>query len=284
MSIRQRILDKLPGSLRVLLRKGRSHICYFRVQALATSLLGPQYRRSKFLLEIDLTWSCNLRCYNCNRSCEQAPTAEKMDVKQIQRFVKESIDVNQHWKQIRLLGGEPTLHPELFTILNILLDWQKSHSPNTKIELATNGYGHKVQEVIKRLPSKIKVDNTLKDSRVQPFETFNIAPDDCPEYINANYTNGCRVTNWDGIGLTPYGWYPCAVAGGIDRIIGLDLGRKRMPTSEDNMFDQMNVFCRLCGLFKRRYEDAPDGPLMSKSWEQAYKRHIEEAPSKLTRY
>ncbi|MEJ2611879.1 MAG: radical SAM protein [Candidatus Thiodiazotropha sp.] len=279
----QRILSRLPASLRSLILKASGFLGYFRVQAPVTSLLGPQYRRSRVFVEIDLTWSCNLRCYNCNRSCEQAPTSERMDAKQIKRFVKESIATNQQWELIRVLGGEPTLHPEFFTIIDTLLDWQRSHSPNTKIELVTNGFGQKVQKAIKRLPPEIIVDNTFKDSRVQPFMTFNVAPDDCPEYSNANYTNGCLVTKWAGIGLTPYGWYPCAVAGGIDRIIGLDIGRKSMPTSEDDMFDQMNVFCRLCGLFKRRYEKSPDGPVMSKSWKEAYKQH-REAPSKLTRY
>ena len=52
--------------------------------------IGPRYRRSRTRVELDITWACNLRCFNCNRSCEQAPTGESMTLDQIRRFVDES--------------------------------------------------------------------------------------------------------------------------------------------------------------------------------------------------
>src|SRR5262249_20587376 len=87
---------------------------FWRVQKPVTALLGPQYRRSRDFIEIDITYACNLNCYNCNRSCEQAPTGEHMTVEQVERFVAESVAAGKQWKRIRLLGGEPTVHKNFF--------------------------------------------------------------------------------------------------------------------------------------------------------------------------
>ena len=76
----------------------------------------------------------------------------------------------------------------------------------------------------------VHVNNTAKVTNVQPeFQTFNVAPIDLEGYQGANFSNGCMITQICGIGVTPYGYYPCAVAGAIDRTFGLNLGRKTLP-------------------------------------------------------
>jgi hypothetical protein len=281
---RQALMDHLPNTLRGFLRKSRMPIDFFRVQTPVSAMLGPQYRRSRDLVEIDLTWSCNLRCYNCNRSCEQAPTGERINIDQIQRFIDESMAADLSWKRIRLLGGEPTLHPQFFKILDLLQTWRDDASPGTLIELVTNGYGSKVNAVLDKLPPHFKVDNSFKKTQAQPFKTFNIAPIDRPEYAYVDYTNGCFVTQGCGIGFTPYGWYQCAVAGGIDRIFGFNMGRKKLPSSEDDMYDQFKTFCRLCGIFKRLYRSAPmNKTKISHIWNEAYAKYRVNPP-RLTRY
>ncbi len=266
-----------------MLRYAVSPYSYFRVQSPVTALLGPEYRRSRTCLEIDLTWSCNLRCYNCNRSCGQAPTAERLKVDQIHRLVDENVATGQRWKRIRLLGGEPTLHPEFKEILEILITWKHKFSPETRLEITTNGYGRVVQKALTGIPSDVVIHNTNKVRRPQPFRSFNVAPKDCMEYAWADYTNGCRVMKNSGVGFTPYGWYVCPVAGGIDRIIGLDLGLKQFPAQNDDMDYQLKAFCRLCGHFKRLYGMPVRKPLLSKTWEEAYHLHRIDPPQ-LTRY
>jgi hypothetical protein len=206
-----------------------------------------------------------------------------MELAQIKRFIEESVVSDHHWKQIRLLGGEPTLHPQFFEIIDTLLTWRDSISPDTRIELATNGYGKKVEAVLAKLPPGIEVDNTGKTSQIQPFKSFNVAPVDQPEYSKADFTNGCRVIKVSGMALNPYGWYPCAVAGSIDRIFGYNLGYKQLPDNEDDMLELLNVFCRLCGLFKRRYEAPLDHPVQSITWEKAYSRYRDKPPT-MSRY
>lgn len=269
--------------MRALLWGIASPYSFLRVQSPVTALLGPQYRRSRTHLEIDLTWSCNLLCHNCNRSCSQAPTSERMDVDQITRMLNESTETGQRWEQIRLLGGEPTLHPEFSEILDRLLMWRRSFSPETRIEISSNGYGSAVQRVLEKMPSGVVVNNTNKVSRFQQFQSFNVAPVDSPAYIHSDYSNGCLLIKVAGVGFTPYGWYPCPIAGGIDRIMGLDLGMKQLPAPDYDMHDQLRVFCRLCGHFKRLYERPVETPIMSETWREAYARYREEPPE-LTRY
>jgi hypothetical protein len=234
-------------------------------------MLGPRHRRSRDRIEIDITWACNLRCYNCNRSCEQAPTAESLSVADVTRFVDDSLQAGKVWRRIRVLGGEPTLHPELLPILHELLRY-RTHVPAVRIELATHGHGAKVRAVLATLPPGIAVDDSRKESNAPAFATFNVAPIDLPSYRSADYTNGCAVTSQCGIGLTPRGYYPCAVAGGIDRVFGLGLQRDALPADGDDLTDQLDAFCRLCGHFKREMETPVRAPVQSETWRRAYAR------------
>ena len=59
--------------------------------------------------------------------------------------------------------------------------------------------------------------------------SFNAAPVDSEEYMGVVYANACEVTEVAGVGLARFGYYPCAVAAGIDRVFGLDIGRRSLP-------------------------------------------------------
>ncbi|MFY0580305.1 radical SAM protein [Cystobacter fuscus] len=255
-----------------------------------TALLGPQYRRSQEFLEIDLTWACNLRCLNCNRSVRQAPTSERMSVEQIQAFLDESRSKGLRWRKIRLLGGEPTLHPQFLQIVDLLCAYREEMGGGMDIQVATNGHGATVRAVLARVAGRVTLDNSQKDSEVQPhFGDFNVAPRDLPEFRHAAFRNACYVAEGCGMGLTPYGYYGCAVAGGIDRVLGLDLGRKRLPDPKDGMEDQLEALCARCGRFKegafvpRELRTPLMEERMSKSWLQAYDRWRAHRP-RLTRY
>jgi hypothetical protein len=245
--------------------------------------LGPRYRRSRSLLEIDITWACNLRCNNCNRSCSQAPTGEGMTLAQIEHFVEECVAQGRRFERVRLLGGEPTLHPEFHAMLDVLRAWRDAHVPEMILEVTTNGHGAKVQASVARIPADVVVENTAKTTVEQPFQSFNVAPVDLPAYRRADFRNGCAVTEVCGMGLTPHGFYACAVAGGIDRIVGLDMGRPTLPSPDDDMHDQLEAFCRRCGSFKRHHEEPVTAPVASPTWEEAYRSHRARRPE-LGRY
>ncbi|MBN1687739.1 MAG: radical SAM protein [Candidatus Omnitrophica bacterium] len=208
-----------------------------RIQKPISKLLGPVFCRSRESIEIDITYDCNLYCVNCNRSCRQAPDATHMTVSQIEKFIQESIQNEILWKKIRLTGGEPTLHPNLLEIIDRLTEYKRKHSRELKIQIITNNWGQKIKAVLQALPQEIEIPNRSKDSPLPHFYDFNMAPRDSFLFSFSDYMNGCQNIEICGMGLTPYGYYPCAISGAIDRVLGLDLGRKALPSRSDDMKD-----------------------------------------------
>jgi len=252
-------------------------IRFLRIQKPVTKLFGAQYSPSVDLIEIDITYQCNLRCLNCNRSCTQAPDTVHMPVDMIRKFVDDSIKQKKVWRRIRILGGEPTLHPEFKGIIRLLLLY-KDEVPTCEIEVVTNGYSRRTLKILEQLPSEISIENSFKTSVIQPsFGPFNKAPQDQLKNHFVDYSNGCEIMQTCGIGLTPQGYYPCAVAGGIDRVLGLSTGRVNIPDNKDSMADLCKETCRLCGRFEdghfvpNKLRPKLEKEVISPSWEQVYK-------------
>lgn len=247
-----------------------------RTTPLATRVLGTEFTRSTTQIEIDITYACNLRCHDCNRSCRQAPENSELSLEDVKRFVDDSLERGHEWHRIRVLGGEPTLHSEFEQILYELGRYKLAW-PRTRLELVTNGHGRRVNRMLLHVPPFFHIENTAKESDVQPhFYSFNLAPSDRKSLLRTDYRNGCSNIEDCGIGLGPGGYYPCAIAIGIDRVAGWGIGRSELPDRDDRMEDILERSCGLCGRFPSRsfvpYDIvAPNTPgQMSASWEQLY--------------
>lgn len=240
-------------------------------------------------IEIDITYECNLKCINCNRSSTQAPIKEGMRIEQIENFVRESIELNKKWKLINLLGGEPTSHKDFLEIVNLILnEYIVKHSPETILQVTSNGFGELVQERLSKLPKheKLIIDYaSFKDERIVPyFSPFNDAPIDKLDGKEKEFHKGCWVTFYCGIGLNQMGYYPCGVAGGIDRVFKLNLGVQSLKNVDESIAKYLDTFCRFCGNFSdyeknygnfipRNEKAALTKPITSESWNKAYKKY-----------
>jgi hypothetical protein len=227
-------------------------------------------------IELELITACNLKCYNCDRSSRQAVSSESMTVEQVRRFVDESLDLDWRWRKIALLGGEPTLHPRFFEILDEL-DRYRTRYPDVVVKLISNGYGPRVARVLSRLPPWVSVWNTQKHSpRQDHFDAYNVAPQDLPEYADADFSLGCTIPFACGMALTRYGFYPCGAGASVDRVFGLGCGVASLrDVTPEGLVAEFSSLCRLCGHFHARkagYET------MSASWVEAYERWHRERP------
>lgn len=247
-----------------------------RTHQFMTRLLGRQFSRTREKIEIDITYACNLRCHDCNRSCRQAPENSELGLEAIEQFIDESLERRLEWKRIRLLGGEPTLHSAFEEILYALARYKLSY-PRCRMEVVSNGHGRYVKRKLLQVPPFFHIENTQKENDLQPFfYSFNLAPKDNPRHKKTDFTNGCSNIVDCGIGLTPSGYYPCAIAGGIDRVAGWNMGRQSIPSDDDEMLDLLKKFCSHCGRFEKRKFTPPE--LMpayspgqtSSSWETIY--------------
>ena len=239
-----------------------------RCQRLLTAWLGRPYRLSQRYIEIDLTYRCNLRCRNCNRSCTQAPSRMDLPLTRIEAFIRQSTAEGRPWERIRLLGGEPTLHPEFAAAVALLRGYRSRVNHGLRIVVCTNGSGARVRRRLDRLPRDIEVKNTRKGPRQRLFRPFNLAPMDRALYRWSDFSSGCRILADCGIGLTPLGYYPCAVAGAIDRIFGFGRGRSQLPAPGETMREDLALFCRRCGHFG--FSWPTHRARLSPTWRAAY--------------
>ena len=241
---------------------------FFRCQRPVARILGRPFAVSRRYIEIDLTYRCNLRCRNCNRSCSQAPIRCDLPVAQIAAFIRESVAADRRWERVRLLGGEPTLHPDFAAIVEMLREYRTRRNPGMRIVVCTNGSGAAVGRRLARLPADVAIKSTGKGARQRLFRPFNVAPVDLARYRWADYACGCRILEDCGLGLTPQGYYPCAVAGAIDRVFGFGRGRGHLPATGEEMTEDLERFCRLCGHFGFAWPTRRTR--MSPAWVKAY--------------
>lgn len=266
--------------------------CYLfvRLDKKITRMMGPLFRRSRTRIAIDLTYNCNLACPSCCRSCSQAPADEFISIQQVEKFINESLELNKRWERIDLIGGEPTLHPQFMDIFKLLYAYKMEHSKETAIRLRSNTRTAEYRAIVGWLPRDVEVEHQPKNMEYfkRNYYAFNVAPADLPMMSRIALENGCYVTFSCGMGLNKYGYYICGNGASIDRIFGFDVGRKKIPTGNDEMRDQMSVLCRYCGAFHRCFEminmgRPPNKFTISQSWRVAYEMYAKEHPT-LTLY
>lgn len=248
-------------------------------------------------IEIDITYDCDLKCIACNRSCTQVPSKnDNITINQIGGFIEESITMDKKWELINILGGEPTLHPNFLRIVELILNrYINKFSPNTVLQITSNAYSQKAKELLKRLPrsKNIVIDHySFKDSkRIIYFTPFNMAPIDIEVFRDMDFKKGCWVTSYCGIGLNKYGYYPCGVAGSMDRVMGYDIGIKRLEDiTREKLKKLLGRFCRYCGnmvdydvnmgnFIPRCEKSAFSTNVVTESWESIYRRYHRKRPT-----
>ncbi|MCL2120056.1 MAG: radical SAM protein [Planctomycetaceae bacterium] len=135
-------------------------------------------------LEINVACECNLKCSHCSHFCDRMS-----GLVPVEKLAEDFRTWNSKLApgKIRLIGGEPLLHPEL----DIVIRETKSHWPNSQIELVTNGL---------LIPQRREIPALLKElgGHVVLSRHFDHA-----EYLEA-FQVGLQCLQAAGIGFTIY--------------------------------------------------------------------------------
>ena len=99
------------------------------------------------------------------------------------------------------------IHPQFLEIVKLVLDYRDNCSPDTRVEVYTNGYGKKVKRTLAVLPPGVEVENSAKHSNIQVhFETFNVAAidlDDVGGFLKRVLDHGGMRRGGDPLRLLP---------------------------------------------------------------------------------
>ena len=230
-------------------------------------------------LELDITYVCEMNCVNCNRMTGIAPgrPEENMTVDQVDKLIEDSIWLQYPWKEWFLVGGEPTTHPDLDAIIRRIGEYRSAHNPELQLTLATHGFGEQTKKRLSELSVAFPFLQVLNSHKQGPNQPDFFAPCVAPIDIDLQWANnhryeGCSVSGHCGISLNYRGFYPCAIAGAIDRIFGLNQAIVNLAdVSEAMMIEKYQSFCWLCGYYRPIRENSCT--VLSTTWRDTLDRY-----------
>ena len=217
-------------------------------------------------LDIDVTYVCNLACANCNRASHLTKFSKNTN-KDI-KFFEDFITNYKHLGKdtiVKLVGGEPTLHPKLGEIMQML-------AKHFTVWVLTNG----IKKY--RFPVYVYVENSAKIKGVLPeFHTTYMAPIDDARFDGVSdeqYSKGCEMLVC-GYGYDETGIHPCTIGMALNRLIKLKTGFKTFDECDKHTTEYLKDMCKLCGLFKKMGCHNIDKSLFNRTTENQYSKSWE---------
>lgn len=222
-------------------------------------------------IELDLTTFCNMSCRSCAHGCDKFPSKDYLKLSDVVKFVHDSIVQQKRWKKIGLMGGEPTLHPEINGVIEALYGYSR-WNPDCAVWMMTNGLNWSIcADLMRRYPWLTVWENNANHSR---HHTFYVSPSD-ENLLGTN--ERCEALRC-GVGLGPYGYTPCVLGTTMHRIFGYET----LKTLEELTFNKcqakFNEYCTHCGWYLVDSDDRNRGKIwdypmgyMSETWQKMYK-------------
>ena len=216
-------------------------------------------------LELNITLQCNLACSNCNRLCHiYRDRTEHMSLEQIDKFIKQA-KAGGGISKLKVLGGEPLLHPQFVEIYHMLTDAAKDGIIKCiKIE-SNKTLPHPNVEAFPFVSWKGRVPEKKKHQPIlwSPRDLGVVTP-----------IGTCQQLSKCGYSLDKYGYLPCSLAIMLCRLFGMtDLYRYEFPTEPWGL-DQLCPDC----IFSM------DAPWRSQHSSKKLSQHTQEEKSPTPRF
>lgn len=256
-----------------------------RTELLITGAHDPDEQRKFRHIELEINTACDLACFACDRFSDTT-NSPNMTLAQVRLFVQESLALRWQWDRIRILGGEPTLHPQLCEIVEELIKYRYFY-PKCFIQLLSNGRGklahHREWLIYRGVDPHIEG----KQPGVTPswFNNTRIAPIDRNPSIGEVPPCGIFGVYGCGIGLTRHGYFLDGAGASVARVSGLNVGVMHLANvTWQAMMEQAKVLCRLCGHWNpddhlETKKVTETGEVTGNYWKQAIATYKDKAKS-----
>lgn len=195
-------------------------------------------------MEMQILLACNWSCQACDQHSNfhgiSFVKKATMTSTQIASFLKEMRDKNAYLGRIRLVGGEPTLHPHFADIV-ALLNTLVTDGYVGRLEVVTNG-SH--PEKIKAVRGLVKVRISGEEAK-EKVHVANLVT--TPAELG--YEGKMCNAPWHcGFSLNYYGYFPCSSGAGIARMRDwMQHQRLTLPTpSVREAWPDLQQLCNFC--------------------------------------
>lgn len=208
------------------------------------------------VIQLEITYQCNLLCKHCNRHCNLTflpylKNAE-MTEPQIDRFIGQVKENNVRLEQVRVLGGEPLLHPRVERFLFKLHRELMTSGFLKTMVIVTNGIISRHERLagfmndpdIKPLLEQGKISFQVAwEGKEHGFRGVFIAPVD----MGMKWRE-CCVARVCGSLLNAYGYWPNGNCAAIARLFYLpNYAGMEFPTVFEDAWPTLeNDLCRYC--------------------------------------
>lgn len=256
----------------------------------------------KIRVEANINWSCNARCFGCNKGLGyfKNPVPD-MTVENMRVAVDQLLDQEIEVKRFTFCGGEPILHKGLQEMI-----YEVSRLTSTGLQwgrVLTNGLNatKSLRDKIDIPPKFSWVENPLDDpddplsGKNDPTKRGNtrvhlpfwISPADIGE---ESTFEKCTIKGWCGIGLDSTGFSMCGKSVMLGKLFGIETAKWDCDI-EKHVTTPINDICKHCqyglGGIKGLKQRGPQYDIARKYWngeleaisptfEEAFKNHNEK--------
>jgi hypothetical protein len=205
---------------------------------------------------------------------------EDMTVEQINMFVQKLKEENKKIVRVKVVGGEPTIHPQLQEVCDIL---SKAHVHGWigKIDVNTNGTTLDTLRMPAMPGIFFKVSRPSRKAH-RPF-LWN------PKDIGLDTFGPCAMPRRCGFSLDARGWLPCSAAPAIVRVYGLENLYRPLDGPLPPELWGLDDLCPNCihsvndkSLRSKKFVDAPENWKESTiSWKEKLAEWMKNNPDKV---
>lgn len=176
--------------------------------------LDPEKKWLNRSIELQILLACNWRCIGCDQGSQFGSfdfvRKGTMTMEQIDHFANEMLTNNAYIGRIRVMGGEPSVHPKFHEILKFLTDKLVNTGHIGRLEIITNGANKEKLNLAKPF-AKVRVSG---EEVKQSAHVANLV--NTPESLG--YEGKICSAPWHcGMSLNFWGYFPCSSGAGISR-------------------------------------------------------------------